>query len=59
VLGTGFFTLTACSTLAGVKNIDYLTEFIINVDESKLLKMVDEKLVLADEWWNCFSFTAY
>jgi hypothetical protein len=40
----------------GVTGIDNITEFIIYVDETKLLKVEGGELVLVDDWWNCFSF---
>jgi hypothetical protein len=38
----------------GVNGINYIETVIIYADESKLLKADD---TLADEWWNCFSFS--
>ena len=35
-----------------------ISEFIPVVDESKLLKYDSGEVVLADNWWECFSFIA-
>ena len=42
----------------GIYGVYKLKEFIINVDETKLFKDAGgANIELADEWWNCFSFT--
>ena len=37
---------------------EYLEEFVIFVDEDKLYDEVDGEIILKDNWWKCFSFTA-
>jgi hypothetical protein len=41
----------------GVTDLQQVDEFIIVVDESKLLKETEGVLSLSDDWWECFSFS--
>jgi hypothetical protein len=42
---------------AGVTGLQQVDEFIIVVDESKLLEETEGVLSLSDDWWECFSFS--